>query len=134
MSRSKLIGYWAATAVIGFTWIAGGIADLMRWPDTLAGMVALGYPPYVLTILGVWKILGAAALLAPGFPRLREWAYAGTVFELTGALASHVFAGSNPAHLIWPAFCLVCLAVSWALLPPNRGRAVSFTKPVAVTA
>lgn len=134
MGKGRLIGYWAATAVIGFTWVAGGVADLMRWPDTLAGMVALGYPPYVLTILGFWKILGAAALLAPGFPRLKEWAYVGTILELTGAMASHVLAGSNPAHLIWPAFCVVCLATSWVLLPPNRGHALSFTAPATLTA
>lgn len=66
-----------------------GVAQLLRQPQNMEGLRLLGYPAYVATILGSWKVLGAACLLLPGLPRLREWAYAGTVFLLTGAAASH---------------------------------------------
>jgi uncharacterized membrane protein YphA (DoxX/SURF4 family) len=112
--------FWSTTAIIGFCWITGGVADLIRQSDTLAGMVAIGYPPYILTILGVWKILGAIAILVPRFPRLKEWAYAGTFFELSGAVASHAFSGSTVNHLIWPGFFTVCTVISWALRPSSR--------------
>ncbi|WP_223199174.1 DoxX family protein [Solihabitans fulvus] len=108
------------TATIGFTWLSGGVADLIHRPETLEGMVKIGYPPYILTILGFWKIAGAVAILAPRFPRLKEWAYAGTFFELTGAVASHAFSGSSAQHLIWPGLFALCSVVSWALRPQSR--------------
>jgi uncharacterized membrane protein YphA (DoxX/SURF4 family) len=90
-------------------------------------MVQIGYPPYVLTILGFWKVLGAIALLVPRFPRLKEWAYAGTFFELTGAIASHAASGSSAGHLIWPGFFAVCAVASWALRPQSRTLGVLFS-------
>jgi hypothetical protein len=107
-------------------WLSGGVADLVRRPETLAGMVQIGYPPYVLTILGFWKVLGAIAILSPRFPRLKEWAYAGTFFELSGAVASHAFSGSSLNHLIWPSVFAVCTVASWALRPPSRTLGVLF--------
>ena len=56
--------------------------------NNVEGIVHLGYPLYFITIIGFWKVLGAITLLAPGFPRLKEWAYAGIFFDLTGAAAS----------------------------------------------
>lgn len=126
MNKAKMIGYWATTAILAFTWLSGGVADLVRRPETLEGMVQIGYPPYVLTILGFWKVLGAIALLVPRFPRLKEWAYAGTFFELTGAIASHAASGSSAGHLIWPGFFAVCTIVSWALRPQSRTLGVLF--------
>ena len=70
----------------------GCVAELIRVPATIEGMEALGYPAYFVTIIGVWKVLGSVALLAPGFPRLKEWAYAGIFFNMTGACASHIAA------------------------------------------
>jgi uncharacterized membrane protein YphA (DoxX/SURF4 family) len=118
--KAKTIGYWTTTGILVFAWVAGGVADLVRQPETLEGMMQIGYPPYILTILGVWKVLGAIAILVPRFPRLKEWAYAGTFFELSGAIASHAFSGSHVGHLIAPGFFLVCAVASWALRPPNR--------------
>jgi uncharacterized membrane protein YphA (DoxX/SURF4 family) len=126
MNKAKTIGYWTTTAILGFTWLSGGVADLVHRPETLQGMLQLGYPPYVLTILGFWKVLGAIALLAPRFPRLKEWAYAGTFFELTGAVASHAMSRSSLSHLIWPGFFAVCTVVSWALRPSSRVMGVLF--------
>lgn len=131
MTKAKLIGYWTTTAILAFCWVAGGVADLVREPATLAGMVALGYPAYVLTILGIWKVLGAIAILVPRFPRLKEWAYAGTFFELTGAIASHAFAGSGVFHLLSPAFFLACAVASYALRP--RSRTLGSPFPVTIS-
>src|SRR5688572_32484062 len=72
--KIRNIGYWAATGLVALAFAAGGAADLARGPDMVAAMAQLGYPAYFLTILGTWKVLGAAALLVPRFPRLKEWA------------------------------------------------------------
>lgn len=118
--KSKIIAYWAATALLCLVLIGGGGANIARAWGTLDVMRQLGYPPYILTILGIWKLMGAAALLAPGFPRLKEWAYAGVFFEMTGAAASHAMSGT-PAWNIWVTvgFSLLTI-VSWALRPPSR--------------
>jgi hypothetical protein len=124
--NAKAIAYWATTAIIGFVWLTGGVADLMHRGETVEGMVRLGYPLYFVTILGFWKVLGAIAILAPGFPRLKEWAYAGTFFELTGAVVSQVVTGDSVSHFIWPAFFAACAVASWALRPPSRTLGVLF--------
>ena len=93
---------------------ASGLGDLMHAPAISAGLHALGYPPYLMTLLGVWKLLGVVALLAPGFPRIREWAYAGFAFELSGAAFSHFAAGD--AANVAPALVLFALGMaSWRL-------------------
>jgi uncharacterized membrane protein YphA (DoxX/SURF4 family) len=80
----------------------------------------LGYPAYFLVILGVWKVLGAVALLVPRFPRLKEWAYAGAVFNYTGAVASHLTVGDGAVALIYPIIQLGLVGGSWALRPAAR--------------
>ena len=130
---SKMIGYWATTAVVALELLAGGVTDLVQGPALLfvGGPVVLvlaqlGYPVYLLKILGVWRLLGAIALLMPRFPRLKEWAYAGTFIELTGAAASGAARGGGMGDLIWPlAFAVLTLA-SWALRPPSRILGVLF--------
>jgi uncharacterized membrane protein YphA (DoxX/SURF4 family) len=127
IGSSKMIGYWATTAVVALELLAGGVTDLVRGPALLftgdpvvLALAQLGYPVYLLTILGVWKLLGAVALLVPRFPRLKEWAYAGTFIEMTGAAASWAARGGGMGDLIWPlAFAVLALA-SWALRPPSR--------------
>lgn len=120
MANWKPAAYWATTALFALVLMGGGVADLVRQPDFMALMARLGYPPYLCTLLGIWKVLGAAALLAPGLPRLKEWAYAGAVFDLTGAAFSHLMAGDGIAHAAWPlAFVGVAIA-SWALRPVGR--------------
>src|SRR5688500_4508411 len=78
--NKRTIGYWVATALVALPLAAGGAAHIARAPDSVASMTALGFPAYVMTILGIWKLLGAAAIVAPRFPRLKEWAYAGMFF------------------------------------------------------
>ena len=118
--KSRQFGYWFATGVVAFMFALGGALDLAHAPPATAGMLALGYPPYVATILGFWKLLGAAALLAPRFPRLKEWAYAGIVFDLTGAAFSHASVGDSASKIAIPLVLLGIAFVSWALRPESR--------------
>lgn len=133
--KMKAIAYWATTAVVALELLAGGVADLIHGPTLLfAGdpvvlvLAHLGYPVYFLTILGVWKLLGAIALLAPRFPRLKEWAYAGIIIEMTSAAASGAARGDDAATILWPLIFAVLALASWALRPPSRTLGVLFRK------
>ena len=84
-TKSKTLGYWTTTAILASVLISGGAAQIARLPANVEGILQLGYPLYFMTIVGTWKILGGIALLVPKFPRLKEWAYAGVFFDLTGA-------------------------------------------------
>jgi hypothetical protein len=119
-TKPRVIGYWVATGLLAATFLAGGAAELASAPGVVASTLALGYPAYVLTIVGVWKVLTVPALLAPRLPRLKEWAYAGIFFDLTGAAASHAFSGDLPGRIATPLVILVIAAASWALRPPSR--------------
>jgi hypothetical protein len=112
--------YWGATVLFCLALGAGGAADLALTEDMAQAMDHLGYPAYFARILGAWKLLGVVALLAPGFGRLKEWAYAGFVFNLTGAAASHLFVGDGVGGALPPAVLLTLLAASWALAPASR--------------
>jgi len=119
-SRTRTIAYWVTTAIIGAELAVGGVWDILRIPyvrDILERQ--LGYPAYFAVIIGVWKVPGAVALLAPRLPRLKEWAYAGAVFTYTGAAASHLAVGDGAAALGPIIFAVIALA-SWALRPPAR--------------
>jgi uncharacterized membrane protein YphA (DoxX/SURF4 family) len=118
--KTKTIGYWIATGLVGLAFLAGGAGDLSQSPQVVEGMTHLGYPGYFATILGAWKVLGAAALFAPGLPRLKEWAYAGIVFDLTGAAFSHAASGDPAGKVITPLVLLALAAASWALRPEGR--------------
>jgi len=132
--KLKPIGYWVTTAAIALETLTGGVADLIHGgTDLVAGQPVVqivtheGYPVYLLAILGVWKLLGGIALLAPRFPRLKEWVYAGIFFELTGALVSGIVRGGDPGTVIWPPLILTTVALaSWALRPPSRTLGVLF--------
>ena len=87
-SRWHSIAYWVTTALVVFELALGGVWDILRVPQVRGLIERLGYPLYFLTILGIWKLLGSVALVIPRFPRLKEWAYAGVLFDLTGAVAS----------------------------------------------
>jgi uncharacterized membrane protein YphA (DoxX/SURF4 family) len=125
----KVIAYWVTTLFAAFELLAGGATDLIRGStglvvgEPVADVLAhLGYPAYLLTILGLCKLLGGAALLVPRFPRLKEWAYAGSFFVYLGAVASGVYLGrDDPGTYILPPliFAVITLA-SWALRPPSR--------------
>lgn len=116
----RKIAYWTTTGLLGFSLLASGLMKLSGAPPLLENMAHLGYPPYLLTILGLWMVAGGAVLLAPGLPRLKEWAYAGVIFQMTGAFASHMFAG-DPVGPAMPALLLAAVAVaSYVLRPAAR--------------
>jgi uncharacterized membrane protein YphA (DoxX/SURF4 family) len=119
-SRSRTIAYWVSTLLLATECVVGGVIDILRVPFFLATMEHLGYPTYFMVILGVWKVLGAMALLVPRFPRLKEWAYAGLIFNFTGAAASHLVVGDGAETLVAPIIFAGLVAASWALRPPAR--------------
>ena len=119
-SRAQIIAYWIFTAIVALQSAAGAILDFSGDPDFADIAIHLGYPPYLLIILGVWRTLAFIALLVPGFPLVKEWAYAGLFFDYTGAMASHIIVGDGIEQWMWPAtFALVTFA-SWALRPEDR--------------
>lgn len=121
-SKGRVIGYWVATGLTAFAMGVGGVAELAMRNDeaTLEGLAHLGYPAYLLIILGIAKILGTIAVLVPGFARLKEWAYAGFVIDLIGASASHAFVKDPVANIITPIVVLVIVMLSWWLRPDSR--------------
>jgi uncharacterized membrane protein YphA (DoxX/SURF4 family) len=116
----RLIAYWVTTGLTAFAFLSGGVADVLRPSFVMEGMTHLGYPAYFVLILGVWKVLGGVAVLVPRFPRLKEWAYAGMLFDLTGATASHAAIGDPVDKIVTPIILLGIVAASWALRPDSR--------------
>ena len=100
--------------------LVGGVIDLFLTQHVREVFTHLGYPFILARILGVWKLLGVSALLAPGWPRLKEWAYAGFMFDLTSAGVSHMLVGDRWVKVLSPAAFLVLLAVSYRLRPQGR--------------
>jgi uncharacterized membrane protein len=119
--KGKLIIYWIATALLAFGMLQSGLLAVLRTDQWVKLVTALGYPVYFLTILGVWKILGVIAILVPGFKIVKEWAYAGFFFAMTGALASHLFCHDyNTLSIIGPSFQALFVVVSWYFRPASR--------------
>lgn len=114
------IGYWATTGLVALGFAFGGLVDLSHSPELVAGLAHLGYPVYFATLLGIWKVLGAVAIVVPRFARLKEWAYAGMFFDLSGAFFSHASVGDPATKLIAPVVLLALLVASWALRDESR--------------
>jgi hypothetical protein len=129
-AKAKNIAYWATTALVAFFIGGGGVAQLAQYRANPHGVVPiLGYPLYFFAILGFWKVLGAIAILVPRFPRLKEWAYAGIFFDLTGAAASCAAVrgyGAYGFHVIAPLVIAGLAVASWALRPPSRTIGILF--------
>jgi hypothetical protein len=105
--------YWISTGLLALGMVGAGVQELRHAPDLVEAAAALGYPEYLLTILGIAKLLGAPVLIAPQFRVLKEWAYAGFTFDFSGALISHVTVG-DPLEVVAPsAVCLVILSISY---------------------
>jgi uncharacterized membrane protein YphA (DoxX/SURF4 family) len=118
--NARTLAYWTTTALTAFSFISGGAAYLYHAEAPLKGMAELGYPMYFVMLLGVWKVLGGVAILAPRLPLLKEWAYAGIAFDLTGAVVSHAASGHPPMKLVGPIAILAIAVASWALRPASR--------------
>jgi DoxX-like family len=129
-AKAKNIVYWTTTGLIAFFIGGGGAAQIAQYLANPHGVVpVLGYPMYFFAILGFWKVLGTIAILVPRFPRLKEWAYAGIFFDLTGAAASVVAVGVYGAyafHVIAPLVIAGLTVASWALRPQSRTIGVLF--------
>jgi len=118
--RAKTIAYWTATIFGPASFVIGGVLHLTRDPQVMATLAHLGYPDYFATILGTWKLLGAIAIVAPGLPRVKEWAYAGFFFDLTGAAATRAFVGDGVGDILAPLAFLAIVMASRALSPARR--------------
>lgn len=107
--------YWIVTGLLAAFMLLGSIPDLLRVPQAVAFLMHLGYPTYLLPFLGVAKTLGVLAVVVPGFPRLREWAYAGLTFDLSGALYSHLSVGDPASTWLFPVIGLLLVTASYLL-------------------
>lgn len=120
--KNKII-YWIATIWLALGMVATGAVQLMKGKSGQGGadMIAhLGYPAYLLTILGIWKILGVIAVLVPKFTLLKEWAYAGFFFVMTGAMFSHIALGDSIYEIFPSLLLLILILLSWYFRPADR--------------
>jgi len=117
--RNKII-YWIATVWLALGMVSTGIVQLIKLDDEVKNFSRLGYPIYLLTLLGIWKILGVIAVLIPKFTVLKEWAYAGFFFAMSGAVYSHIAVDDGGKELFGPILLLVLTIVSWYFRPADR--------------
>jgi len=120
--RNKII-YWIFTIWLALGMVSTGVVQLMKAKNGAGGadsVARLGYPMYVLTIIGVWKLLGVIAVLIPRFPLLKEWAYAGFFFVMSGAVISHLVMGSPIGETLPAVLLLVLTVISWYFRPADR--------------
>jgi hypothetical protein len=117
--RNKII-YWIATLWLALGMTATGIVQLIPMKEEAEMIQLLGYPLYFLTLLGVWKLLGVIAILIPKFGLLKEWAYAGFFFAMSGAVVSHLAIKDEASTLFGPVLLIVLTVVSWYFRPENR--------------
>lgn len=117
--RNKII-YWTATIFLSIGMLAGGTQQMLQIGGYNEIVTSLGYPLYLLSIIGVWKILGVIAILIPKFPLLKEWAYAGFFFVMSGAFISHLTVGQPFTEAIPSLTLLVVIVISWYFRPTDR--------------
>ena len=116
----KNAAYWVCTGLVVFFIGSGGAAYALQVPDVVQGVVSLGFPAHFVVLLGVCKVLGALAIVVPGFSLLKEWAYAGIVFELLGAASATLATGGEWWHAAAPLSIAALVVASWALRPASR--------------
>ncbi|TNJ58365.1 DoxX family protein [Paenibacillus hemerocallicola] len=119
IKRNKII-YWVATAWLALGMLSTGIVQLIKLDAEVDMMMHLGYPSYLLVLLGASKILGVAAILIPKFPLLKEWAYAGFFFTMSGAIISHLVLGDSSGDILPPLLLLILTVASWYFRPADR--------------
>src|ERR1700749_937577 len=102
MEENKLVWYWIITAILSFCIFSGGVAQAIQVKGVVEGFKPLGYPTYFISLIGVWKVLGIIAILMPKFKLLKEWAYAGMFFVMSGAVISHIASNDIHAQIIAP--------------------------------
>ena len=112
MKKTKII-FWVVTGLLAAMLGIGAVYDAISAPEAVEHVTRIGYPAYIVPFLGVAKILGIIAILVPGYPRIKEWAYAGIFYDLLGAFYSHIAFGDGPD--MWAGFIIgfVLIAVSY---------------------
>jgi uncharacterized membrane protein len=120
MTKRNRIIYWIATGLLAFGMLAQGLAQLFLTKGYVDIIVHLGYPLYFLYIIGVWKILGVIAIVMPRFKLLKEWAYAGFFFVMSGAAFSHIALGDSISEIAPSLVLLMLIVVSWYFRPADR--------------
>lgn len=125
MSKRNKIIYWIATGWLALGMLSTGVVQLVKTKEEAELMTHLGYPLYFLTILGIWKILGVIAVLIPEFPLLKEWAYAGFFFAMSGAIISHLAMDDAAKEYFGPVLLLALTIVSWYFRPASRKPVLS---------
>jgi len=120
MSKRNKIIYWIATLWLALGMVSSGIVQLIKNKEEVDMMTHLGYPLYFLTIIGVWKMLGVAAVLIPKVPLVKEWAYAGFFFAMSGAVVSHFAVGDGAKEFFGPLLLLILSVISWYLRSLDR--------------
>jgi hypothetical protein len=123
MNKRNNIIYWIATVWMSLGMVSSAVVQLAQMEEEVNMFKELGYPVYLMTILGVWKILGVITALIPKLPLLKEWAYAGFFFVLSGAMISHIVMGDSMGEIFPAFFTLVLTAVSWYFRPADRKTA-----------
>ena len=120
MTKTKKITYWVSTIFLSFGMLAGGIQQMLQIGGYNEIVTQLGYPLYLLSILGTWKILGVIAILIPKKPLLKEWAYAGSFFAMSGATISHLAVGQTITEALPSIILLLVTIASWYFRPNDR--------------
>jgi hypothetical protein len=120
MKKGNKIIYWVATTLLAAGMLGSGISQLFHVKEMDEIITHVGYPMYIMYIIGTWKILGVIAILIPNYPLLKEWAYAGFFFLMTGALLSHLFIGDSGNAIFGPLFQTVFVLLSWYFRPAER--------------
>lgn len=120
MSKTRKIMYWIFTIWLGLGMTVSATLQLIRAEDVVVSIKSLGYPVYITSILGTWKLLGVVAILIPKYPIIKEWAYAGFFFLSTGAFISHVASHHPVQEMVGSLLLLVLTLLSWYLRPDNR--------------
>jgi len=120
MTKRNKILYWIATAWLSLGMLSTGIVQLLKTKEEEAMFLHLGYPSYLMTILGICKILGVIAVLVPRFPLLKEWAYAGFFFSMVAAIVSHLVLNDPLKDIFGPSLLLVLTGLSWYYRPATR--------------
>lgn len=120
MEKRKLIWYWIITGILSFCLFTGGLFQALQLPQVIQGFKPLGYPTYFISLIGIWKMLGIIAILIPGFKLLKEWAYAGLFFTMTGAVISHIASNDIHPQIIAPFIFSILIVLSWYLRPASR--------------
>jgi hypothetical protein len=118
--KKRKILYWVSTVWLALGMLLSGIVQLFQVKEEVDFIIEMGYPAYFLTILGIWKILGVAAVLIHKFPLLKEWAYAGFFFTMSGAIGSHIAMGHSMSEIFPPLLLLILTVVSWSFRPEDR--------------